>query len=165
MKLKILCFTILMLTIAYGAQANLIDLSPGGPIELSDIIGNPDAELAWINANNNDDPDATTYLQKWETDGKEFSLDPGIGIYTGLETGDDIPTMNITWDLNGTGFELYYVLVKDGTGPGGTPKFYNLYETTLDQKVSSGTAQSITINNAKGHITCVIFRLCWDICT
>lgn len=61
----------------------------------------------------------------------------------------------ITWDLATSGFQLSYVLVKDGRDSNTKLFLYHLYGVTADQVFDSNGGQFVTVNGSKGisHIS------------
>jgi hypothetical protein len=153
MNIKYWLMVGLLALLPCSTQASLVD---EGALNLPNL-GSPEAEKAYLESLGVFSD--LTYLQKWNTDGTGFALTTtGIGTYTFSPDGN-VATMDITWDLTGTAYDLAYVLVKDGNAPDGPNgeklKWYHRYSVTADQVKNSLTPQAITINNDKGisHIS------------
>jgi hypothetical protein len=116
-------------TIAPQAKADLKDLGLLDPPP-ADPIGSPTDEADFIK----------TYL------GLDFDLTP---LTSGVSaTGIDSSTGTASWDLTGTGFQLNFVLVKDGQDATTSDHdlLYRLYGVTADQIIASGDPQTIMID-------------------
>jgi PEP-CTERM motif-containing protein len=135
------------------ASADLIDLNQfvhDGP------IGNPTNEGNYIEDNYG--APSLTYLNKFEEDSGTFDDTEGEVDSTGHFTvtlTDGSANASVTWNLAATGFQLSYILVKDGNGTfeGNEGQLYHLYGVTNDQAfIGSG---QVTINGEKdiSHIT------------
>jgi hypothetical protein len=123
-------------------------------------LGNPAGETAFVNSETGT---TQTYLNKSDNPGSN----PGVWDNSGAVdsshfnvtynfTGTDALTATISWDLTGTGFLLNYVLVKDGSAPGGGAFYYALYPVSADEGLmGSGTVQ---VNaNASRNISHISF--------
>ena len=141
---------ILALTL-FGATAAMADVIPISTFTLPDVIGNPSAEANWIETNQGLAYDLT-FLFKMDNDTGAI---PGAldGRYFTI-SGTGTPTATISWNLAGSGYELYYILVKDGDygNNGFDGKLYSLYGVTLDQRVSSNGDQTVGFFVPGGYI-------------
>ena len=119
---KLLTGLSLLAVLAGGARADLVDL---GVFVLPSALGNPADEAAWIETELGLVPGSLDYLYK--TDSADGALDES---YFNVEAGN--PTAEVSWDLTGTGYELNYVLAKDGRGTyqDVTGFLYHLYGVT-----------------------------------
>ena len=119
--------TVLLILAAPVAKADVVFVDTfftDGP------LNGPDGELAYINANY--DPDADTFIDKFEGDGTD----------TGITVDINDATATISWDFTGTTSEMQYILLKDGSIQG-EGHLYTLYTVTDDQKVSSNGDQTV----------------------
>lgn len=151
-KRKYLLMALALIAFAVPSRANLIDL---GQLSLTSVLGNPAAEQAFIEMNQGLAAGSLDYLNKFDV-GTGFDNGGAVAsshfTATLMNGGADA---TITWDLALTGFQLSYVLVKDGREGGGGPFLYHLYGVTLDQVFNSNGGQFVTINGRKGisHIS------------
>jgi hypothetical protein len=125
-----------MLAAAASAQAHLIDL---GYLLASGVNPTPAQETAWINSVF---PSPTlSYLDKWTppTDAWDTSFHSG-GVLDGVYNADLSATL--TWDLAGSGFGLYYVLVRDGNNQA-NKDVYHVYQVSIDQHIEDVTGQAV----------------------
>jgi hypothetical protein len=134
--------------LASVASASLIDL---GTRLLPSPLGSPTDEANFIETDQSLTFDLT-YLNRFEY-GKGFLDDGAVDALTHFTVTPttDTPTAAITWNLVGTGFELSYVFVKDGTVD--QLHLYHLYGVDdLQALIGAGT---VTANGAKdiSHIT------------
>jgi hypothetical protein len=128
---------IVAVLIAGNVHASLVLV---GPLNPDPDNASPAKELEAIQEQyaGNDD---LLYFQRWNTSGNSgsFAESPGIGSYTFNPPGN-VSTMDITWDLTSTLYELAYVLVKGG-------QVWNLYSVTADQVKDSLGPQSIYVES------------------
>lgn len=151
MKISTL-ISVALLGLAWQASANLVDL---GLKTLPSGLGDPSGEAAWIQTELSLSS-TPIYLNKinqpptggpavWDNtgavDSSHFTAPTTLGT-----------TADISWNLTGTGYELNYVLVKDGVDDNKL-FLYHLYGVTADQVLVG--AGSVTINGQKGisHIS------------
>ncbi len=122
-KLALLVST--ALAIAAPAHANLIDM---GNFLVSSPLGDPGAEATYIGADTFLFKQDTGSSQNGVVDGSHFTIS-GVGN----------TSATISWDLTGTGYQVNYVLLKDGStgGPNGQ-QIYHLYGVTADQVLVGG---------------------------
>jgi hypothetical protein len=105
---------------------------------LGGVLGNPGAEADWIESETGVSPLTFLFKNPGEgsdnpaLDGSQFDIrdDSGAAYNAGSST-----EIEIQWDLTGSGFELRYVLLKDGRYTGG--HLYSLWEVTADQYLTS----------------------------
>ena len=140
--------------LAIPARADLIDL---GIRNLAAVLGDPAAEAAFIETDQGLSTGTLTYLNKFEHTGAWDDAGGAVdmaGHFTATLTNGGADA-TITWDLATTGFQLSYVLVKDGREGGRGPFLYHLYGVTADEVFNSDGDQLITINGRKGisHIS------------
>jgi hypothetical protein len=145
-------------TFGVPARADLIDL---GQFVNDGPLGNPTNEGNYIETNQGSEQ--LTYLNKFLEETGSFEDDGAVddagGRFTVTLFGGDDANANalVTWNLALTGFQLSYVLVKDGNGTfeGESGQLYHLYGVTNDQVLNSNGPQQVTINGVKGisHIT------------
>jgi hypothetical protein len=120
------------------AQAHLLDPFQ---FELTNPIGNPAAELSYLQTNGGGSyqptflPATSQFLFKQNANG---STEGNFGQYFTITVVDG-HTWNISWDLTLSGFQLDGVLIKDGvSGPGN--QLYRFYGVSADEVlVGSGT--------------------------
>lgn len=146
-----LLMALALIAFAIPSRADLIDL---GQRSLTTVLGNPTAEQAFIEMDQSLAAGSLTYLNKFDADGSfdnGGSVDQSHFTATLMNGGADA---TITWDLATSGFELSYVLVKDGREAHGG-FLYHLYGVTPDQVFNSNGGQFVTINGSKGisHIS------------
>jgi protein with PEP-CTERM/exosortase system signal len=114
--------------LASQSNASLTDLGLIQPLP-SSPIGSEQAEADFVE----------TYL------GLSFQLQPVLPKIEDPAGGAS--SFNISWDLTGTGLQLNFVLVKDGAAAGtGGDQLYRLYGVTDDQKLASGSPQTVMID-------------------
>jgi hypothetical protein len=89
-----------------------------------------------------------TYLNAWDLDG--FENNGAVdGSHFGTTPIDGGVHANISWDLSTTGFQMSYVLLKDGSNKSHTGDFlYHLYGVTPDQVFNSMGDQFVTVDDA-----------------
>jgi hypothetical protein len=136
--------------LASVASATLIDL---GTRLLASPLGSPADEADFIESDQSLTFDLT-YLNQFRY-GAGFLDDGAVdnGTHFTVAPTTDTPTAAIAWNLVGTGFELSYVFVKDGTLDMGAQHLYHLYGVDdLQALIGSGI---VTTDGAKdiSHIT------------
>jgi hypothetical protein len=142
-------------TLCASASAHLIDL---GTFTTATAIGSPSDETAYVSTNfNGGNP--LTFLTKAQGDPASFS---GAGDNPAIANGGDFftvtgangTTATISWDLTTSGFQLNFVLLKDGEDENGQ-QLYHIYQVSSDEVFKSGSPQLVTINGLKNisHIT------------
>lgn len=130
-----------------SANANLLHLET---YFLEGALSGTGSETTFVEDESSVSP--LTYLNKygeeddvltWVDDGA-LSNDSGyFSIDLPLEDdGEPGSTGSVQWDLTGSGWQLRYVLVKDGTMPE-RGHLYSLFEVTPDQYLASGGWQGI----------------------
>jgi hypothetical protein len=114
--------------LALQSNASLINLGLLQPLP-SSPIGNEQAEADYLE----------NYLSL------SYQLHP---VLPKIEFSAPKPTSyQISWDLTDTGFQLNFVLVKDGAAAGtGGDQLYRLYGVTDDQRLASGSPQTVIID-------------------
>lgn len=125
------------------ANASLIDL---GIKTLSSPLGGGGSEAAFIQMDQSLSG-GLTYLNKFEY-GKGWTGGGALGssYFTVSPTSGEVANATVSWDLTGTGFQLSYVLLKNGTSGGF--HLYHLYGVAAGSGlIGSG---SVTINGLKG---------------
>jgi hypothetical protein len=153
--LKYLALTALALAaFALPARADLIDL---GQRSLMGGLGDPAGEAAFIEMDQGLAPGSLTYLQKFDNPGGfDTGMDPAVDpTHFGVTIIDSGANAQVNWDLSNTGFQLSYVLVKDGVDSETKLQLYHLYGVTADQVFNSNGDQLVTINGSKNisHIS------------
>ena len=87
-----------------------------------------------------------TYLNAFDADGDWDNRGAVDSSHFGTTMIDGGVHANISWDLSTTGYQLSYVLVKDGNyGPGDF--LYHLYGVTPDEVFDSKGDQFVTVDN------------------
>ena len=87
-----------------------------------------------------------TYLNAFDADGDWDNRGAVDSSHFGTTMIDGGVHANISWDLSTTGYQLSYVLVKDGNyGPGDF--LYHLYGVTPDEVFNSKGDQFVTVDN------------------
>lgn len=97
---------------------------------LEDILGDPDAELAFVQEETGDP--TLQFLAKKNEDGSpdEGDLaDEFMVSFMGISA-------DVSWDLTGTGFAMGWILIKDGAIEG--DHLYGLWGVTDDQAIIGG---------------------------
>jgi hypothetical protein len=111
-------------------------------------LGNPDAEAAFIEDEEGLTPGSLDYLFKTgSADGELGDGDPEIDFsLNDPATGQ----ATISWDLTGTGFQMAYILLKDGSCDDTQANcddedgfLYTLYGVTMDQVITSDGDQIV----------------------
>jgi hypothetical protein len=111
-------------------------------------LGNPDAEAAFIEDEEGLMAGSLTYLFKTDSaDGALGDGDPEIDFsLNDPATGQ----ATISWDLTGTGFQMAYILLKDGSCDPDQDNcddedgfLYTLYGVTMDQVITSDGDQIV----------------------
>lgn len=130
-------------------QSEGVILNPAG------LPGSPADELAWLEGFVGMD---LIYFEKWDAEDNELDPDsPGVGAYA-FDPASPDTDIAVTWNLNGTDYDLAYVLVKSGaipSPPGPPDHLYHLYSVTADQVKDSISPQTVTANGSKeiSHIS------------
>lgn len=144
---KIVFFLIASLFVAGASHASLID-----PVHIDNgsvISGGGIAEATWIEVQKSLPAGYLTYLNKYDEEDAEFENTGALGdSYFGIQNlGPN--SVEIMWDLAGSGYQLSYVLLKSGRS------FYSLYSVAADQVINSGGWEEATnnVNNAISHIS------------
>lgn len=141
--------TLLTACAAVEVRANLIDLGYAD----NERGASPEKEAMFLNVDFLDPDGSFLYLIKndrvngW-TYGGVFS-DPSRFTVTYVDTDDDpskevFSEARLTWNLEGSGYQLDYVLVKDGGS------WYHVYGVTEDQKLSNNGIQAAVWLDEKG---------------
>ena len=129
----------------FGATAAKADVLHIDSFVVNGPIGNPDAEADYIEANWG--ADDLTFLFKQ-------AADETAGLYGDFfnvsEIGDS-PTAVISWNLDGSGLELGYILLKDGVNDN-EGHLYSLYTVTPDQVITSGSDQLVGFWDGEAYI-------------
>ncbi len=92
-------------------------------------IGNPADELAFVQGEVGDDD--LEFLAKLGAEGEE---EGPLAAFFNVDF--DGNTADVSWDLTGTGFGVFWILVKDGTID--QDHLYSLWSVTADQLVIGG---------------------------
>jgi hypothetical protein len=131
------------------STAALADLEPVEELALLPPF-NPSSELSWLKGYTGN-PDLE-FLAKSGA-GSEGAI--GISYFTIAGVGTTEAT--ISWDLTGSGYQLLYVLIKNGVHPtAGAPRnLYRLYAVTPDQYFNSNGPQTVgfTFDREISHIS------------
>jgi hypothetical protein len=142
------------------AQADLVEV---GTFTLGGAIGNDDAEARQVEQWVGLAEGTLSPIAKYNTETEEWeSYVHSIAVVPLLDAEGEMTSAWISWDLSGSGWELWYVLLKDGeTGEG---HLYTLYGTTLDpyQRITNGLDPELVTfpdyNKEISHITLVGVR-------
>jgi hypothetical protein len=136
---------------ALQANAGLIDL---GERDLPDQLTGIQGAISYIEADQGLPPGTLQYLNTynnlpntvpgWKNNGNVDDTHFGATLIN-----NDIDGM-ISWDLGTSGFQLGYVLLKDGRdNPVTGPFLYHLYGVTSDDIFNSNGAQFVTIDGVR----------------
>ena len=150
-----------LVTVALPALsfAHTIDL---GTFTTDPALGNPSAETTYVSTNYNGGA-PLTFLTKEE--GGSYGPDGSIGTngdtYFDVTLGPGGTSAVISWDLTGSGFQLNFVLLKDGDDPITGNILYHIYSVSADEVNASLTPQTVfmepfgTVNPTKAisHIS------------
>jgi hypothetical protein len=140
------------LVFAARTNASVIDL---GERHLTDRFHSVDEATDYIEMDQGLSFDLT-YLNAFDPDGFENNgaVDDS---HFGVTFTDGGVHADISWDLATTGFQLSYVLVKDGSN-NGTDFLYHLYGVTPDEVFNSMGDQMVTVDdNGLRKITYLAF--------
>lgn len=132
-------FLISLVGMSGGAFADAVALST---VYLPSPLGNPTSEEGYLEGLYGLQ---LTYLNKYDA-GTGWADDGGLAgsYFTVSVTGS---TASVSWNLSGSGFELAYILLKDGNVPG-SGHLYSIWTVTPDQKLGSGSSQSLYFGGA-----------------
>lgn len=132
-----------------AANADVIPVEPDHVFLLDSVLGDPESEADWIEG----ETGASDLVYLWKTDATDGAVGPG-GFSVSLND-PDAGTAQVSWDLTGSGFELYYILLKDGNVDG---KFlYSLYGVSEDQRILSGGKQTVDFGDYEKAISHISF--------
>jgi VPDSG-CTERM motif len=122
--------TLAIAGLSFSSYASLIDLGLISPLP-SNPIGSEQAEADFLE----------DYLNL------SYELDPTVLARINFPEPTP-PSTQISWNLTGTGDQLNYVLLKDGSGTVNdvTGQLYRLYQVSDDQKFASGGLQTVMID-------------------
>jgi hypothetical protein len=87
-----------------------------------------------------------TFLNAVDQDGFENNGAVDESHFGATFTDGDVHA-DISWDLGTTGFQLSYVLLKDGSNKDGTDFLYHLYGVTPDEVFNSMGDQMVTVDD------------------
>jgi hypothetical protein len=125
------------------ANATVVDL---GERHLGARLSGKQAAIDFIVADQNLDH-TLTYLNAFDADGDWDDAHGAVdSSHFGAALIDGGVHANISWDLGTTGFQLSYVLLKDGNF-GGTDFLYHLYGVTPDEVFNSMGDQFVTVDD------------------
>jgi hypothetical protein len=125
-------------------NATVVDL---GERHLGTRLNGRQAAIAFIEADQSLNY-SLTYLNSFDVDDGDWDNAQGAvdSSYFGVTMIDGDVHANISWDLSTTGYQLSYVLLKDGNyGPGDF--LYHLYGVTPDEVFNSKGDQFVTVDN------------------
>jgi hypothetical protein len=153
-KMKYLAATLIAVA-GLGLQQAQADLL--APVQFEANLGPPDEELADLQNRGLLDQDCI-FGAKFEAP----NGGPVEGDFSSFFTVDfSGNTATITWDLNGTGFILGGVLIKDGSvSPGSGDQIFRFYGVTADQEIASNGEQIVTFDEPVRDISHISFFVC-----
>jgi hypothetical protein len=147
--MKHLYFATTVIVLMLISTAAMADLEPVDEYALPPPF-DPASELSWLKEETGNLD--LEFLAKSGA-GSEGAI--GISYFTIAGVGTTEAT--ISWDLTGSGYQLLYVLIKDGVHPtaGAPNSLYRLYEVTNDQYFNSNGPQTVgfTFNREISHIS------------
>ncbi len=157
-KLKYLT-AVLIAVAGMGLQQAQADLLTGDAFFTNGPIGNPSADLAYLQSHGGPDyqpfflPQSSVYLGKENAGGNVENGAINLTQYITI-TETNSQTWHISWNLTGSGFTLDGILVKNGnTDPSKT--LYKFYGVSNDQKlIGSG---DVTLADFNKNISFVEF--------
>lgn len=131
--------TMLAMSPAWGHLSEVGDLSDIGPQdELAEVI----ALLEQVHSP--DQFDDLDYLDKWEDDEGKFENSGSLDLSAYVTVTDWGISYGLSWDLTGSGYQLWAVGVKAANGANN----FRVYETTVDQRWV-GTGETVWSANNK----------------
>jgi VPDSG-CTERM motif len=147
-------FAVALTGVSLRANATVIDL---GERHLDDRFHNIQQAIDYIEMDQNLGFDLT-YLNAFDKDGFENNGAVDSSHFDAMFIDGSVHA-NISWDLGTTGFQLSYVLLKDGSNAAHNGDFlYHLYGVTPDEVFNSMGDQFVTVDdNGIRKITYIAF--------
>jgi hypothetical protein len=134
---SLLALVICASAFAWPAHAGLISLSGGNSVLLDGVLGNPTSELAWVKTQTSNDDLEFLYKNLPSVGDPVGAVDGSYFSIAGLGT----PSATLSWNLTGTGFQVAYVLLKDGaTGGRDSKHIYHLYQVQSGSEIVVSSA-------------------------
>ena len=138
-------------TFVCRSNADLIDL---GERDLPARLPGVTATMAYIEADQGLPPGTLVYLNAFDEDDGFYNNGAVDSSHFDVTLTDGNVNGNVSWDLTGTGYQLSYVLLKDGHEGGSY--LYHLYGVTADEVFNSDGDQFVTVNGVR-YITYLSF--------
>jgi hypothetical protein len=143
----VLTITVAMASSVIRTNASVIDL---GERNLADRLHSINAAMAYIETDQGLPLGTLTFLNSFDADAGFENNGAVDSSHFGATLVNGGINANISWDLSTSGFQLSYVLLKDGSNKEHTTDFlYHLYGVTPDEVFNSKGDQFVTINGVR----------------